>query len=94
VFKIIFEDGENVSDPHRLRAVAESVGLDPDAAEQHFMSTTAEQGIRDSIASCPYMQASGGRGVPVFAFNEKFMVTGSQEKETFLQVFDQVVAAG
>jgi predicted DsbA family dithiol-disulfide isomerase len=94
VFKIIFEDGENVSDPHRLRAVAEFVGLDADAAEQHFMSAAAQQGVRDSIASCPYMQASGGRGVPVFAFNEKFMVTGSQEKETFLQVFDQVVAAG
>jgi predicted DsbA family dithiol-disulfide isomerase len=94
VFKIVFEDGDNVSDPHRLRAVAEFVGLDPDAAEQHFMSTDAQQKLRDSIASCPYMQASGGRGVPVFAFNEKFIITGGQEKEAFLQVFDQIVAEG
>jgi predicted DsbA family dithiol-disulfide isomerase len=93
VFKIVFEDGENVSDPHRLRAIAEFVGLDADAAEEHFMSTAAQDGIKASIASCPYMQASGGRGVPVFAFNEKYIVTGGQEVDAFLQVFDEVAAA-
>ena len=93
VFKIVFEDGENVSDPHRLRAIAEFVGLDAAAAEEHFMSTAAQNGIRASIASCPYMQASGGRGVPVFVFNEKYIVTGGQEVDAFLQVFDQVATA-
>jgi predicted DsbA family dithiol-disulfide isomerase len=31
--------------------------------------------------------------VPVFAFNEKYIVTGGQEVDAFLQVFDQVAAA-
>ncbi|MEC9375058.1 MAG: DsbA family oxidoreductase [Pseudomonadota bacterium] len=93
VFKIVFEDGENVSDPHRLRNVAEFVGLDADAAEEHFMSKAAQNNIKTSIASCPYMQASGGRGVPVFAFNEKYILTGGQEVDAFLQAFDQVAAA-
>ena len=57
------------------------------------MSTDAQNGIKASIASCPYMRASGGRGVPVFAFNEKYIVTGGQEVDAFLQVFDQVAAA-
>jgi predicted DsbA family dithiol-disulfide isomerase len=94
VFNIVFVDGENVSDPHRLRAVAESAGLDADASEAHFMSEPAQQGIRQSIATCPYMKASGGSGVPVFAFNEKYIVTGGQEVDRFIDIFDQVVAAG
>ena len=93
VFKIVFEDGENVSDPHHLRAAAEFVGLDADAAEAHFMSAAAQNDIKASIAACPYMQASGGRGVPVFAFNEKYVVKGSQEVDGFLQLFEQVAAA-
>ena len=94
VFNIVFVDGENVSNPHRLRAVAESAGLDANASEAYFMSESAQQGIRQSIASCPYMKASGGRGVPVFAFNEKYMVTGGQEVDRFIDIFDQVVAGG
>lgn len=94
VFNICFVEGENVSDPQRLRGVAESVGLDADAAEADFMSEQSQQAIKDSIGQSPYMQASGGRGVPLFVFNERLMMTGAQETDTFLQAFDQTLAQG
>jgi len=92
VFDICFVEGENVSDSKRLRSVAQAAGLDADAAEADFMSDSSQQAIRESIATSPYMQASGGRGVPLFVFNDRLMMTGAQEAATFLEAFDQALA--
>ena len=57
-----------------------------------YVNPQAHEAIRSGIAACPYMRASGGSGVPVFAFNDRLLVTGAQETATFLQVFEKLAA--
>ena len=79
--------------PSRAHMIA-MMGEQAYAASRERMRPIGKSiGIRASIASCPYMRASGVRGVPVFAFNDKYILTGGQEVDAFLQVFDQVAAA-
>ena len=83
-----FEEGKLISDHEVLAELAESVGIDRQAAlnvlkdEKQYANDVR---IDESIA-----QQIGVTGVPFFVINQKYSISGAQPTSTFLGALQQV----
>ncbi|UUX95673.1 DsbA family oxidoreductase [Aquabacterium sp. J223] len=82
--------GENVGDPAVLRAVAESVGLDGEAAAELLASDRHAEDVRREEQR---WQQMGIRSVPSFVIDGRHLLQGGQPPEVLEQALRQVAAA-
>lgn len=83
LFAAYFTDGRDVSDAQVLIDVAQSIGLDADAARQVLDSGAHRQAVREKQG---FWTSRGISGVPSMVFGGKYLVTGAQGAETYEQL--------
>lgn len=90
LFAAFFSRRENVSDPAVLADVANSIGLDGDAA-----LTMLEQGDRADIVreKQRLWTHQGIHGVPAMVFQHQHLVSGAQGEENYANILQQLTAA-
>jgi predicted DsbA family dithiol-disulfide isomerase len=89
LFEAYFTKGENPSDHEVLLAAAEAVGLDADEAREVLTSGRYAKEVR---AAEHLWQSRGIHSVPAIIFNERFLVSGGQSPEAFVQAVRNVAA--
>ena len=85
LFDDYFVQGRDVGDEGVLVEAASSVGLPADQAAQFLQSDVGEQEVRSLQSEA---QRLGIQGVPCFVLDRTYAVSGAQEPEYFLPLFD------
>jgi predicted DsbA family dithiol-disulfide isomerase len=89
LFEAYFTNGRNPSDHQVLLDAAEAAGLDVDAAREVLSSGRYAEEVRAAEHS---WRSRGISSVPAIIFNERFLVSGGQPPEAFVQAVRNVVA--
>ncbi|MDO5500970.1 MAG: DsbA family oxidoreductase, partial [Propionibacteriaceae bacterium] len=84
-----FEDAENISDAEVLTRIAAQAGLDQSDARAAVDSEELDRAIDADIALGHQI---GVQGVPFFAFQNKYGVSGAHPPEVFAQVLQTVAS--
>lgn len=89
LFRRYFEEGEDIGSHEVLADAAREVGMDTDIVRD-LLSKDAD---RDLIAKEDAMAREIGiQGVPSFVINSQWVVTGAQEPETLVRMFNKLLA--
>lgn len=89
LFRRYFEHGEDIGSHDVLVDAAREVGMDTDIVRD-LLSKDAD---RDLIAKEDAMAREIGiQGVPSFVINSQWVVTGAQEPETLVRMFNKLLA--
>ncbi len=91
MFKAYFIDGVDLGDPARLLELAVRAGLER-AETRRFLA--GEDGRADMLAEDRAARRIGINAVPCFIFEERYAISGAQDPEFFLPVFDLVQNGG
>jgi predicted DsbA family dithiol-disulfide isomerase len=89
LFKAYFQDRRDVSDEAVLLDIAESQGMDRNAAAAWLADGVLTQTVRAEQA---HWLDQNITGVPAIIFDQKFMVPGAQSAETFAGVIGKLLA--
>jgi predicted DsbA family dithiol-disulfide isomerase len=89
LFRGYFLEGLDIGDIATLAAIAARAGLDPRVAERYLAGQT---GIGEVLAEERRARRLGIRTVPCFVLEHGYAISGAQEPEIFLTLFD--IAAG
>ena len=87
LFCAYFLDGRDLGDRAVLTEIAAAAGLER-AGTQHFLEGTA--GLAEVVAEDRGARRLGINAVPCFVFEGQYAVSGAQEPEFFLPVFDLI----
>ncbi len=87
LFQAYFQQGRNLSDKETLAEIAAGAGLDR-AAARGFLDSDEE--TETVLAEDAYARKLGIGGVPCFIVDGRYALSGAQEPEAFLPVFDLV----
>ena len=91
VLRAYFTEGRDIGDAEVLVSIAAEAGLDRAAARVAI----DEPMLHKEIAALEARAQSWGiSGVPAFVFERRYLVSGAQEPQAFLQVMDKLVAEG
>jgi predicted DsbA family dithiol-disulfide isomerase len=82
LFKAFFEQGRNIGDHGVLTDIAGEAGLDKDVIARLLASDADKETIKSEIDAASQMGVSG---VPFFIVDQKYAISGAQEKELFVQ---------
>ncbi|MGC3995847.1 MAG: DsbA family oxidoreductase [Propionicimonas sp.] len=82
-----FTDGLSISDPDTVAALADRVGIEPDAARAALDSPELDAAVTADVDAAAQL---GIRGVPFFVLNGKYGVSGAQPPELFDSALQQV----
>jgi predicted DsbA family dithiol-disulfide isomerase len=91
LFRAYFIDGRDIGERAVLAAIAGEVGLDAQEAGA-FLASAAE--LEQVLAEERSARRLGINAVPCFIFERQYAVSGAQEPEFFLPVFDLVKNGG
>ncbi|MCB1388390.1 MAG: DsbA family oxidoreductase [Rhodobacteraceae bacterium] len=91
LFRANFAEGRDIGDRGTLLDIAEGAGLDRAMIARLFDSGADADDIRTRDAE---IRARGLRGVPGFLLGRQYVLTGAQPVETWLDIIDQIAAAG
>jgi predicted DsbA family dithiol-disulfide isomerase len=91
LFQAYFIDGRDIGDARTLARIAAEAGLEEKAAAEYLAGTEDTQEV---LAEDVYARKLGIGGVPCFIFDGKYAVSGAQEPEAFLPVFDLLAKGG
>jgi predicted DsbA family dithiol-disulfide isomerase len=86
LLKAYFTDGKNVDDIPTLIEIGKEAGLNVDGLANTFEDQVCIDEVREDIYEA---QQLGIRGVPFFAFNKKYGVSGAQEPGVFTQTLQR-----
>lgn len=81
LFKAYFIDGKNTADHQTLTSLATAIGLDSTEVMNVLTTDAFAKDVRQDIYES---QQVGVTGVPFFAVNNKYAISGAQSSETFL----------
>ncbi len=85
LFSAHFVEGRDIGSTATLSAIAAASGLDPDEAALFLEGGTEQAGIlADELAA----RRRGVTGVPCFIIERRYALSGAQEPEFFLPLFD------
>eukprot|EP00128_Syssomonas_multiformis_P002998 Colp12_sorted_trinity150504_noHs@11944 len=87
LFKYYFEDNKNIGDDDVLISAAVEAGLDKGMAEGVIKSSAFKAEVLESARRA---QMKGVSGVPYFIVNNKYGMSGAQEPEVFLELFEEL----
>ncbi len=90
LFEAFFSRREDVSDARVLASVAERAGLSPAAAGEVLADGRYAEPVRAEQQAWLEREV---HAVPLFVFNEQFMVPGAQEAETFTRLLNRIPAS-
>jgi predicted DsbA family dithiol-disulfide isomerase len=85
VFNGYFEQGLDIGDKAVLADMAEAAGMDRRDALDYLNDGADTETV---LAEDTVARRAGINGVPCFIFNGRFALSGAQEPEAFLQMFD------
>ncbi len=91
LFAAYFVEGRDIGDRASLAAIAGEAGLDADEAAQ-WLDSPAE--IEPVLAEDRGARRLGINAVPCFIFERQYAVSGAQEPEFFLPIFDLMQNGG
>ena len=83
-FRAIFTEGKDLNLEQDLLSVVEAIGLDTDRAKQVLANGEYADAVDQDRMEAGH---DGIRSVPVFVIDDKYMITGVQPIELFLQTF-------
>lgn len=86
LFAAHFTEGKDVSDPDTLVAIAQSAGLDAEAARAALSDPRHAQAVR---AQEKVWTESGISSVPTMIFDEKFIVSGAQGPKAYAEMLQR-----
>ena len=89
MFKLYFGEGGNPENPDDLVRTVEKIGLSKDEASEVLKSGQFATEVREEKAR---YQAMGITSVPTFIINDKYMISGGQPVETFVDMLNKIVA--
>lgn len=87
LFDLFFKQGGNPSNEDDLLGCVEQVGLSKDSAKDILDS---EQFVKEVRADQQLGQQQGISSVPAFIFNNKYLVSGGQPKEVFINAIQEL----
>lgn len=87
LFQSYFLEGRNLSDKDSLAEIAAGAGLDRAAVRGYLDS---DEDTETVLAEDAYARKLGIGGVPCFIVDGRYALSGAQEPEAFLPVFDLV----
>lgn len=87
LFKAYFTDGKDVSDRAVLIEAVESVGLDKQEAEVALDSEHYKKTVQDEESK---FKSMGISSVPAFIINNKYLLSGGQPVENFIQSLSEI----
>jgi len=90
LFKLFFQDHGNPSAEADLLGCVKAVGLDVNKAKEILNSDLYKSDVQAALTDA---RQKGITSVPTYIFDEKYVVTGGQPKDTFIKVFEAVGAA-
>ncbi|HVJ52455.1 MAG TPA: DsbA family oxidoreductase [Aliidongia sp.] len=85
LFRAYFEEGRDIGRIEVLADLAETAGLDRAAAEKFLRSDAEHAAV---LAEDRMARRLGINGVPCFVIDGKYALSGAQEPEFFLPLFD------
>jgi len=85
LFRAYFEEGEDIGDVAVLTGLVREAGLDGAAAAAHLLGDLDRDAVAAEDAKARQM---GVQGVPCFIVEGRFAVSGAQEPEYFMPLFD------
>ena len=88
LFKAYFSDGQDVSDRSVLISVGESVGLNLERMQTVLNDESYHQVVKDEELKYKSMGISS---VPAFIVNNKYLISGGQPVENFVQSLTEIV---
>jgi predicted DsbA family dithiol-disulfide isomerase len=89
-FKAYFTNNQDISDCSVLLAIVKSLGLETDQLADRL---THQQGARDVRTLQHQWQQLGITAVPTYIINEKYLISGGQTKEAFIQGLREIISA-
>ncbi|KAJ3204869.1 hypothetical protein HDU82_005545, partial [Entophlyctis luteolus] len=88
LYRSYFEQGKDLSDPEVLVDAARAAGLDEAVVRTQICA--GDLLLKETLADVRGAQRDGIQGVPNFVFDGKYQVSGAQESETFLRLFEKL----
>lgn len=89
VFRSYWQEGQDISDRSVLAAIAEKVGLEPDAFLAALDDPDFDRQVQEDVEQA---RAYGLNAVPALVFVHKYLVSGAQPYPVLVQVTEQVQA--
>jgi predicted DsbA family dithiol-disulfide isomerase len=86
LFSAYFTEGKDIAKHEILREIGRSVGLGDELIEPCLQSDQFKNEVRAEEDAAARL---GLTGVPAFVFNKKYLVSGAQDPEIFLQVLER-----
>jgi predicted DsbA family dithiol-disulfide isomerase len=91
LLRAYFVDGIEIGDPEALAMIAGRAGLDRNRARAHLAS---EDGAAEVLAEEQRARRLGVHAVPCFVIERGYAISGAQEPEMFLPLFDLAAGIG
>jgi predicted DsbA family dithiol-disulfide isomerase len=91
LFRAYFVDGVDIGDIDALAMIAGRAGLDRGGARAYLAS---EAGVPEVLAEDGRARRLGIHAVPCFVIERGYAISGAQEPEMFLPLFDLATGAG
>jgi len=85
LFAAYFVEGRDIGDASVLVEVAAAAGLDGAVVRRRLAGDSDVEAV---LAEDTLARHQGVTGVPCFIFNGRYMLSGAQEPEAFMQLFD------
>lgn len=90
LFRAYFAEGRDIGDRSVLADLAQAAGMERALVARLLESGADADDIRERDSD---IRARGLQGVPGFLIGRKYLVTGAQPAETWLNILDQLAAA-
>lgn len=90
IFQAYFEEGQDISDPEVLLAIARAIGLDVSAIDRLLGGDTDRAEVSAEAEAAREM---GVTGVPTFLIGGRYAVSGAQPPDFWHRVADDIDAA-
>lgn len=85
IFQAYFQQGRDIGDRNTLADIGGEIGLDRDSVADHLASRTDINHVRSADAAARRM---GIQAVPCFVFDRRYALSGAQEPDSFIPMFD------
>ncbi|RKO84040.1 thioredoxin-like protein, partial [Blyttiomyces helicus] len=89
LFNEYFVKNTNIGDVQVLADAAQRAGLDRAQVEEYLKS---DAGLPELLEEFKNVKARGINGVPHLTIDGKYDVSGAQEPETLVQIFEKLIA--
>jgi len=87
LFKAYFTEGKNIDDNGTLLQIGISIGLNEEEVKETLTTDAYAEAVQEDERKA---QTINVRGVPFFVFNDKYVISGAQSPEVFLETLEGV----